>query len=109
MLHHNIEAIPASIYSALRHGIIIKRRLFAMNELSEHVRRNRAHWDRLASNYVSAGEHYRLLYNIVTYDFWSDGVLVIPARVSGAREESQKWCLAGRKDWDSSRNGHARE
>jgi SAM-dependent methyltransferase len=28
-----------------------------MNELPEHVRRNRAHWDQLASSYVSAGEH----------------------------------------------------
>jgi SAM-dependent methyltransferase len=28
-----------------------------MNELPQHVRRNRAHWDELASNYVSAGEH----------------------------------------------------
>ena len=28
-----------------------------MNQLPEHVRRNRAHWDQLAANYVSAGEH----------------------------------------------------
>jgi SAM-dependent methyltransferase len=28
-----------------------------MNELPEHVRRNRAHWDQLAPQFVSAGEH----------------------------------------------------
>jgi SAM-dependent methyltransferase len=28
-----------------------------MNELPEHVRRNRAHWDQLASQYAAAGEH----------------------------------------------------
>jgi SAM-dependent methyltransferase len=28
-----------------------------MAELAEHVRRNRAHWDQLAPQYVAAGEH----------------------------------------------------
>jgi hypothetical protein len=28
-----------------------------MIDLPEHVRRNRAHWDQLASQYVTAGEH----------------------------------------------------
>ena len=28
-----------------------------MAELAEHVRRNRAHWDQLAAQYVAAGEH----------------------------------------------------
>jgi hypothetical protein len=41
------------------------------------------------------GGTYRALHNIVTRDFSSSAVLVIPARVSGAREESLKCCLAG--------------
>lgn len=32
-------------------------RSIKMTELPEHVRRNRAHWDQLAPQFVSAGEH----------------------------------------------------
>jgi SAM-dependent methyltransferase len=35
----------------------IRRFLLTMAELPEHVRRNRAHWDQLAAQYVAAGEH----------------------------------------------------
>jgi len=41
-----------------------------MNRLPEHVRRNRAHWDQLAANYVSAGEH-RWAIDVPNWGIWS--------------------------------------
>jgi hypothetical protein len=41
-----------------------------MNQLPEHVHRNRAHWDQLAANYVSAGEHSWIT-NEPNWGMWS--------------------------------------
>ena len=41
-----------------------------MNRLPEHVRRNRAHWDQLAANYVSAGEHGWAI-DVPNWGIWS--------------------------------------
>ena len=41
-----------------------------MTDLPEHVRRNRAHWDQLAAQFVSAGEH-RWTVNEPNWGIWS--------------------------------------
>jgi SAM-dependent methyltransferase len=57
-----------------------------MAELPEHVRRNRAHWDQLAPQYVAPGEHGWAI-NEPNWGIWSvpdSGVRMFPDNIAGA-------------------------
>lgn len=59
---------------------------FMMAELPEHVRRNRAHWDQLAPQYVTAGEHGWAV-NQPNWGIWSvpeSEVRMFPDDIAGA-------------------------
>jgi hypothetical protein len=43
-------------YAELARGTLLTMSVEPMNDLPEHVRRNRDHWDQLARTYVAAGE-----------------------------------------------------
>ena len=68
-----------------------------------------AEWARAESRCKARGLNYRVLHKIVKHTSAGSNFSVIPARVSGAREESRIPLQGVGKDRDSSRGSRARE